>query len=89
MGVIAFDTLKFVQRLEAAGMAHEQAVALAEAQREIWIEADAQVATKADIVRLESAVDAKLAEVKSSLVVWVAGMLIAQAALVATLVRLL
>ena len=34
MATITFDTLKFTQRLEQAGISHDQAVAMAEAQKE-------------------------------------------------------
>ena len=34
MSTITFDTLKFTQHLERAGISHEQAVAFAEAQKE-------------------------------------------------------
>jgi hypothetical protein len=32
MAIITFDTLKFTQRLEQAGISHDPAVAMAEAQ---------------------------------------------------------
>lgn len=50
MSTITFDTLKFVERLEKAGMPREQASALAEAQKEVFAEAlDLTLATKSDI----------------------------------------
>jgi hypothetical protein len=77
MTTIAFNTLNYANRLKTAGMearlAEEQANALAEALAE-----QHNLATKAD-----------LAEVKTDLIKWVAGMLVAQAAVVATLVKLL
>jgi hypothetical protein len=51
MSTITFDTLKFVERLEAGGFTHEQAKAAAEA----FAEATSQeMATKADIASLRS-----------------------------------
>ncbi|MFZ5487312.1 MAG: DUF1640 domain-containing protein [Pseudomonadota bacterium] len=77
MSAITFDTLKYANRLKAAGMeprlAEEQAEALADALTE-----QTPLATKAD-----------LADAKTDLIKWVAGMLVAQAAVVATLVKLL
>ncbi len=57
----AFDTLKFTQRLEQAGINPEQATALAEAQREA-LDAllDGRLASKADIDVLRSEVKADI-----------------------------
>ncbi len=54
MSTITFDTLKFAERLEKAGLTREQASAFAEAQKEVFAEAlEGQLATKADIERVE------------------------------------
>ncbi|WP_036290892.1 DUF1640 domain-containing protein [Methylosinus sp. PW1] len=54
---IAFDTLKFVEKLEAGGFTHEQAKAAAEA----FAEATSQeLATKADLRELELRMTVKL-----------------------------
>ncbi len=54
MSLTTFDTLKFAQRLEEAGLEHRQAVAFAEAQKEAFAEAiETQLATKADTQRIE------------------------------------
>jgi hypothetical protein len=80
MTTTTFDTLKFAKRLEAAGVPSAQAEAFAEAQREALAEAIelGQLATKADLM-----------ELKADLVKWMAGLLVAQAAVVAALVKLL
>ena len=58
MSSITFDTFKFVERLEKAGVPREQAAAIVEAQKEAFAEAlDTALATKADIVRLEGRVE--------------------------------
>jgi len=50
MSTITFDTFKFVDRLEKAGLSREQAAAIVEAQREASSETlDASVASKADV----------------------------------------
>ena len=75
MSTITFDTLKFAERLERAGLSREQAAAIAEAQREALAEAlDSTLATKADIVRLEAKLDHE-----TSLLKWMMGVLIALA----------
>ena len=54
MSAITFDTLKFVEKLESAGVNREQAKAEAEALVTALSEAmDSQLATKGDINRLE------------------------------------
>lgn len=58
MAIITFDTLKFVERLKAAGIPEGQAKAEAEALQGVFAEAlDSQLATKADILRLERRMD--------------------------------
>lgn len=47
------------------------------------------LATKADLRELDQGLGAALAELKADMIKWVAGLLLAQAALVATLVKLL
>lgn len=86
MVTVTFDTLKFVERLKAAGVPEEQAKAEAEALREALAETASNVlATKDDIRRVELLI----AETKADLIKWMAGLLLAQAALVATLVKFL
>lgn len=55
MTAITFDTLKFADRLEKAGLPREQAAAIVEAQRESLAEAlDTTLATKADVRELKA-----------------------------------
>ena len=55
MSMVTFDTLKFVDKLEQAGVSREQAKAEAEALVTALSEAmDSQLATKSDINRLSS-----------------------------------
>ena len=54
MAAITFDTHEFVKKLKGAGFSESQAEAVAEAQRDSLAQAlDSQLATKADISRLE------------------------------------
>jgi len=69
MSTITFDTLKFVERLEKAGVSREQASAFADAQKEAFSEAlDTTLATKSDM----DAIRAELILVK-----WMLGVVIA------------
>ncbi len=76
MTTITFDTLKFTQRLEQAGIPHAQAVAMVEAQKESLSEImEAHLATKLDVQ------DVKLKQVEHdgqfALIKWMLGILIA------------
>jgi hypothetical protein len=51
MATVNFDTLKFVERLKAAGI--PEAKAFAEAQREFFAELDSSLASHADLERIE------------------------------------
>jgi hypothetical protein len=69
MSTITFDTLKFVERLEKAGMPREQASALAEAQKEVFSEAlDSTLATRTDISKLDSSIKVDIRAVHDDLV---------------------
>ncbi|MEA1935056.1 MAG: DUF1640 domain-containing protein [Thermodesulfobacteriota bacterium] len=73
--VITFDTLAYAKKLKAAGVPDEQAEIQAEALKDI---VNTELVTKRDPT-----------EAKIEIIKWVAGMLVAQAAIVATLVKLL
>jgi len=83
---LTFDTLAYVKKLKSAGVPEEQAEVQAETFAEIFEE---RIATKQDLKELELALKHDLANIKSEIIKWVAGMLVAQAAIVATLVKLL
>ena len=101
MASITFDTLKFVETLKAHGLPEEQAKGVAEAFREAQQEADEithqgnkgelhetelRIGTKMAEMKMD--LIQKMAEMKMDLIKWVTGALIAQAALIATLVKL-
>jgi hypothetical protein len=70
-GAVPFDTLKFVERLEAGGFSHTQAKAAAEA----FAEATAQeLATKSDLreteMRLEAKIETMGANLKVDILRW-------------------
>ncbi len=87
MSTITFDTLKFAERLEKAGVPREQAAAIAEAQKEAFSEAlDASLATKSDVNGLKTELVALRGDVRSELsavrgemanLKWMVGVLIA------------
>ena len=76
---ITFDTLAYAKKLMAAGFTQQQAEVQAETFAEIINE---QIGTKQDLKEMEL-------RIKADIIKWVAGMLVAQAAIVATLVKLL
>ena len=79
MATAIFDTLAYAKKLKEAGVPENQAEIHAEAIAELI---DEQLATKKDLQILE-------ANVTERIIRWVAGMLVAQAAIIATLVKLL
>lgn len=82
MATITFDTLAYAKKMKAAGFTDQQAELQAEALQEIL---GTELATKGDIAEVRK----DIAEAKAETIKWVAGMLVAQAAIVATLVKLL
>ncbi|WP_339058115.1 DUF1640 domain-containing protein [Candidatus Regiella endosymbiont of Tuberolachnus salignus] len=96
MSSLVFDTHNFVKKLTKAGMPEAQAEVLASEQANLI---ENRLATKQDIALLkqdiaslekniEMKIDMKIESAKSDLIKWVAGLLIAQAALVAALLKL-
>ena len=79
MTSITFDTLKFVEKLEQAGLSRAQASAIAEAQKDAFSEAlDSQLATSNDLLEMEN-----------RLIKWRLGLALGQIAIIAALVKLL
>ena len=65
---VSFDTLKFVEKLIAAGMPAEQAKALSEAQKEVFEETfDGTLAKKADLTETENDLKTEIIQVKNEL----------------------
>jgi hypothetical protein len=86
MAATTFDSLGYFEKLKAAGVPEQQAKAHTDAMREII---EDKLATKQDLRGLEIRLELKLAELRADIIKWVAGMLIAQAAVIAALVKLL
>ena len=76
---ISFDTLAYAKKLIAVGVPEKQAEVQAEALLEM---VDEHLATKRDLKEMEY-------KITAGIVKWVAGMLVAQAAIIAALVKLL
>ena len=90
---IAFDTHRFVKRLTESGFTEKQAETLAEEHVDLL---NANLATKADVAKVEASVEALRQEtraaieaVKVDLLKWLFGALIAQGGLIVALVKLL
>jgi len=80
MTTITFDTLKFVERLEKAGMSRDQATAFSEAQKAAFAEAlDTSLATKHDIEALRTDIAKLDARISGELILvkWMLGVVIA------------
>ena len=79
------DTLNIFSRLKSTGLPEESAKEIAEVFRETIEE---KLATKNDLELAKNELKKEIAESKAGTIRWVAGMLVAQAALIATLVKL-
>lgn len=85
MSTLTFDTLKYAERLKAAGVPEQHAKAEAEALRDVLSEAlDTTLATKADIRTMRDDVmavktDLKVMDAKMDKLSWMMGILIALA----------
>ena len=77
--IITFDTLAYAKKLISAGVSEKQAEVQAETLKDALSE---QMVTTEYL-------DLRLQELKADMIKWVAGMLVAQGALIATLVKLL
>lgn len=77
MSTITFDTLKFVERLERAGVSREQASAMAEAFKDA--SSDAELATRKDIALAVAELKTEIANVRGemSLAKWMLGAVLA------------
>lgn len=65
MTSITFDTLKYAERLQQAGVSPEQAKAFAEAQRDSM--GEAELATKADIIQLRTEIKSEFNRMEGEL----------------------
>ena len=82
MSAITFDTLKFAERLKAAGVPEAQAKAEAEALRDVFSEAlDTTLATRPDILAIKSELktDISTLDAKVDKLSWMMSILIALA----------
>ncbi|WP_068636749.1 hypothetical protein [Thauera butanivorans] len=91
MSAITFDTLKYVERLTAAGLPEKQAKAEAEALRDALgdLVEMRSLATKEDVNILRAEIETKISDAKADIIKWIAGLLLAQAGLVTALVKLI
>jgi len=79
MSIVTFDTLKYANRLKAAGVPSAQAEAEAEALSEVLDTNLADLVTKKDLQILETRMDGKFSEVRGEMLLlkWMMGLLMA------------
>jgi len=80
MSTLTFDTLKFANRLKAAGVPANQAEAEADALSEVFEANLGELVTNKDI-------DAKLANLKFELLKWIIGLMVAQSGLLLAVLK--
>jgi len=86
-----FDTLKYSKRLRDAGMEPKLAEAEAEILNETLSAAlgTADLATKGDLREIEARIEAKIEASTANIIKWLAGLMIAQGAAIAAMVKML
>jgi len=85
MATITFDTQELVNELENSGFTRQQS----ETVVTVLKRAQGELINKADLRELELRLDSKISDIKYDLIKWIAGMLLAQVAVIAALVKLL
>ena len=86
MATLTFDTLDAMERLRSAGMPDAQAKAFVESLRAVEL---GDVASKGDLREVRDELKLEIANVKTDMVKWLLPVLLAQAGLIVTLVKLL
>ena len=86
MTTITFDTHSFVKKLKAVGFTAEQAEVFASEQARLI---EDKLATKNDLVELESNLRRDMRELEYRIIIKLGGLMAASIAVVATLVKLL
>ena len=90
---VTLDTLKIYERLKKTDLSDAASHEIAEVFKETADAITSELATRRDVELIrrdvELIVQKEIAQAKSEIIKWVAGMLVAQAAVIATLVKLL
>ncbi|HAT50393.1 MAG: DUF1640 domain-containing protein [Nitrospirae bacterium] len=88
MTAVAFDTLRYVRTLKAAGVEERQAEAMAEAQVDLMEQVEdtrlKELATKGDVRQLE----VRIAESKAETIKWMFGVAAGQAMFIIAILKL-
>lgn len=83
---VPFDTLKFVETLEAGGFSHSQAKAAAEAFAEATRQ---ELATKGDLRETELRLDAKIETAVRDMKIWFGSVMVVAVGVILTAIRYL
>ncbi len=89
MATITFDMLEMVDKLKMAGFDQKQAEAVVRVITETQNTLVSNSTLDSRLKETELRLEAKISDIKYDLIKWIAGMLLAQAGLVAALVKLL
>ena len=84
--IIPFDTLKFVEKLEAGGFTHQQAKAAAEAFSEAT---NQELVTKRDLERVELALRSDIEKLEMRMTIKLGGLIVAATGLLLAAIRYL
>ena len=86
MASLTIDAYRLITDLKTRGFAEDQARGVTEAVRAIDLD---NVSTKADVLAFKADLDVKIADLKSDLFKWLIPLLMGQAALIVTPMKLL
>lgn len=89
MATLTFDTLKFANRLKAAGVPEKHAEAEAAALAEVFEANLGQLATRDDLKILEDRLDARLIQLEQRMTIKLGSLMVVSIGVVAALVKLL
>lgn len=89
MATLTFDTLKFANRLKAAGVPNEHAEAEASALAEVFETHSGQLVTRDDLKALEDRLDAKLIQLEQRMTIKLGSLMVIAIGVVAALVKVL
>ena len=92
MATATFDSLGYFEKLRAAGVSDEQAKVQASAFREFVAEQEEarkrELATKGELMEMELRLTAEIHKSRAETIKWVVGVLLAQFAAIAALIKL-
>ncbi len=87
----AFDTFEFVEQLKNAGVPESQAKAHSKTINKVLSDFEnkrlSEIATKSDLISAKNELSKEIADTKAEILKWMIGMLFAQGAFIASIIK--